>query len=392
MDTERYKLILDVAIEGFWDWDLKNDRVYPSPRFCELIGHSIDDSVFDSTLLKQTIHPDDTQHVFSVIEEHLQGKREISVTEYRMTSKDGRDLWVEGRTKIVEYDEQGRPSRMIGTAVDITDRKLAEKELSDTTGFLEDMIEYSGMLIAVKTLDGRYVTVNRRWEQVTGLSRHDVLGRSDEEIFPYPIGRELRANDLEAIESGLCIEKEEMIEDAESRRRYGISTKFPLKNKDGTVRGVCVMSTDITDRKQAELRLQMSEEEFRLTFEGASDAIFWADAATGILTNCNKAAEVMMEVPREEIIGRHQTWLHPPEMADYFASLFKKTAAIIDPVDNVEAIVITKSGRRIPVQIKHAVTNVGGRDIMQGVFRDISDQRRAEVGGLEIAQQAFHAP
>jgi len=146
---------------------------------------------------------------------------------------------------------------------------------------------------------------------------------------------------------------------------------------------------DINERKQAELRLQRSEEEFRLTFEEASDAIFWADATTGILINCNGAAEKMLEIPREVIIGKHQTWLHPPEMAEHFAALFRESVAINKPVANVEAIVISKSGKRIPVHIKHAVTNVGGRDIIHGVFRDISELKHAEEEKLALERQ-FH--
>ena len=110
--------------------------------------------------------------------------------------------------------------------------------MSDNNRFLADVIENSGMLVAVKSPEGRYEIVNRRWEEVTGLSRHEVLGKSDEEIFPSPIGKQIRLNDLEAMESGHCIEKEEMLDDEDRGRLYGISTKFPLKNMDGSIRAV----------------------------------------------------------------------------------------------------------------------------------------------------------
>lgn len=389
MEYERCKLILDVATEGYWDWNLKTNQAYLSPRYCELIGYSPD--VFDRAFLKQIIHPDDHLHFFSVFDEHLQGKRAISVTEYRMISKDGSVRWIEGRGKIVEYDEQGKPSRMVGTIVDITDRRLTVRELSRKNRFLTDIIEKSGMLVAVKSPEGLYEIVNRRWEEVTGLPRHEVLGRSDEEIFPYPIGKQFRLNDLEAMKSGHSIEKEEILDDEKKGRLYFISTKFVLKNIDGSISGICVMSIDITGRKRAELSLQRSEEEFRLTFEGASDAIFWADAITGILINCNGAAEKMLEIPREVIIGKHQTWLHPPEVVEYSAAQFKSYVTIREPVANVESIVISTSGKRIPVHIMNAVTNVGGRDIIQGVFRDISELRRAEEEKLALERQLHQA-
>src|SRR6266702_493806 len=128
MDIDRYKLILDFATEGFWDWDLKADRAYLSPRYCEMIGYSPDDTVFDTAFLKKIIYPDDQQGVCQVIEEYLQGKRSTSVVEHRMITNDGAVRWMEARCNVVEYDEQGRPSRMVGTIIDITERKLAEME------------------------------------------------------------------------------------------------------------------------------------------------------------------------------------------------------------------------------------------------------------------------
>jgi PAS domain S-box-containing protein len=124
--------------------------------------------------------------------------------------------------------------------------------LEENRRFLEDLIEYSGMIIAIKSPEGRYEMVNRKWQEVTGLARCDVLGRSDEELFPALIGAQFRLNDLEAIENDACIEKEEVFDTVKSGRRYALSIKFPLKTKDGKARGICVMSTDITGRKLAE--------------------------------------------------------------------------------------------------------------------------------------------
>lgn len=139
------------------------------------------------------------------------------------------------------------------------------------------------------------------------------------------------------------------------------------------------LSETILERQQAEQNLQKSEEEFRLIFEGASDAIFWADATTGVLINCNRAAEQMLELPREEIIGKHHTFLHPPEMFDHFARSFRECAADSVVFPNVEAIVQAKrSGRLIPVEIRHSVTTIGNTKIMQGLFRDTSERRKAE--------------
>ncbi|NVN92648.1 MAG: EAL domain-containing protein [Desulfuromonadales bacterium] len=257
MDAERFKYFLDIISEGFWDWDLKAERGYLSPRYCELTDCASDENVFSSEFLKKYVHPDDYNHILHVFQERLQGKLDVSVIEYRVLLKDGTVRWIEDRGKIVEYDDQGLPSRMVGAII------------------------------------------------------------------------------------------------------------------------------DITERKQSESLLKQSEENFRVAFEGASDAIFWADAVTGTLINCNMAAEKMLEYSREEIIGKHQTWLHPPEMEEYFEQQFKRTVVLHDQIDHAEAIVVSKSGRKIPVHIKHSITKLGDRDVMQGLFRDVSEQKQAEKSLLQ---------
>ncbi len=138
------------------------------------------------------------------------------------------------------------------------------------------------------------------------------------------------------------------------------------------------LSLSIAEQRQAELALQNREEEFRLIFEGASDAIFWADAETGILLNCNRAAELMLEAPRSVIIGKHQTTLHPAELLEETAATFRKAAA--DPLafPSTEAIVLSHSGKWIPVEITHAVTRIADKATIQGIFRDITERKLVE--------------
>jgi PAS domain S-box-containing protein len=150
-----------------------------------------------------------------------------------------------------------------------------------------------------------------------------------------------------------------------------------LSNNRGKPVGNVLLFHDITDRKRAEEALRRSEEEFRLTFENAKDSIFWADPETGLITNCNKAAEILVEKSRDEIIGRHQTILHPPKQSEYHTRIFKRHIQQKGTVDD-EAEVITKSGKTKPVHITASVTSVGGRPIVQGIFRDITEHKRAE--------------
>lgn len=124
--------------------------------------------------------------------------------------------------------------------------------------------------------------------------------------------------------------------------------------------------------------LQESEEKFKLAFENAKDAIFWADAETGVLINCNKAAELLLEKERAEIIGSYQTTVHPPEKAEYFADMFERHVKHKEWMDD-EAEVITKSGKIIPVNITASVVVIREKPIIQGIFHDITERKKMEA-------------
>jgi PAS domain S-box-containing protein len=141
-----------------------------------------------------------------------------------------------------------------------------------------------------------------------------------------------------------------------------------------------IMTTRIPEPdepQRPEEALRESHERFRLLFEGANDAIFGADAETGILTECNRAAEELMGRPRAEMIGQHHMMLHPPEEAERYRELFRAHASS-QSKEPFELEIVRQDGRRVPVSISPATITIGGRQILQGIFRDISGQREDE--------------
>ncbi|MFH1479460.1 MAG: diguanylate cyclase [Candidatus Omnitrophota bacterium] len=123
--------------------------------------------------------------------------------------------------------------------------------------------------------------------------------------------------------------------------------------------------------------LHNSEEESLLLFENTKDAIFWADPVTGVITRCNRPAEALLEKTKEEIIGFSHTLLHPPEKKDYYSSMFRRHIKDKKVVD-VEAEVLTGSGKVISVHITANVASIGGKEVIQGIFRDITKYKKIE--------------
>jgi len=140
------------------------------------------------------------------------------------------------------------------------------------------------------------------------------------------------------------------------------------------LRGIMV---DITERKQIERQLKESEEKYRKQFETALDAIFLADAETGILIDCNLAATKLVGRKKSELISKPQRILHPPDAIEGgFSRTFKqhrkeKKAQVL------EDQIITKDGEIRDVIIEATTFELEGKNLVQGIFHDITEHKKA---------------
>ncbi len=256
MDMDRYKLILDFATEGFWDWDMKADRTYISPRYCEMIGYSPDDTVFDSAFLKKILYPDDQQRVFQVIEEYIHGKRNTSVVEQRLITKDGTILWTETRGNVVEYDEYGKPTRMVGTISDISERKKMEESIRESEALLRAIIESIPFDVTAIDRTGQYCLQSPVSENLWG----NVIGKRPEDILiDDTIRNRWLENNLLAL-SGTTVQGE-VDYTINNERRHFIETVTPICTASGEIFGVLGINIDQTERKQVEEERQLLEEQ-----------------------------------------------------------------------------------------------------------------------------------
>jgi len=130
-----------VTNDGIWDWDLKTDQVVFDPRYFTMAGYEVDEFPHQLEEFRKRVHPDDVDAVFNQANGHLAGDIERYAVEFRFLTKDGSWLWIFGRGKIVEQDENGNPLRFVGTHTDISDRKIAEEELNLYQQKLENIVD-----------------------------------------------------------------------------------------------------------------------------------------------------------------------------------------------------------------------------------------------------------
>ncbi len=143
--------------------------------------------------------------------------------------------------------------------MDITERKSAEEAQRASEGRLSALLENSPALIFIKDREGRYLKVNRQFEDCYLLSADQIIGKTDEELFSPELASMFRINDLKVLQTRTPIQFEETVVSGD-RQKTSIVVKFPLFDTVGAPYAICSIATDITEQKAIEKELREAKE------------------------------------------------------------------------------------------------------------------------------------
>ena len=180
---ERLRLVLEESHDGFWDYNVETGEVYYSPRWIEMLGYSPEEIEPHVRTWEKLIHPDDKPAVMKLLKEHLVGQTTRYEVEYRLLAKSGEWKWILNRGKVVERDKHGKPLRMVGTHLEIAERKRAEEVLHLSEERFSKAFNASPIPVSISTLkEGRYIAVNESFLGTLGFSRKEVIGSTRNEL------------------------------------------------------------------------------------------------------------------------------------------------------------------------------------------------------------------
>ncbi len=126
----RWKFALEGAGDGVWDYDVGSDEVFYSRRWKAMLGYEDHELANHLSTFERLAHPDDMRHTMRVLQENIEGRAVNFTSEHRMRCKDGGWKWISSRGMVVERDEHGHATRIIGTHADISTRRAAEDEMA----------------------------------------------------------------------------------------------------------------------------------------------------------------------------------------------------------------------------------------------------------------------
>jgi PAS domain S-box-containing protein len=153
---------------------------------------------------------------------------------------------------------------------------------------------------------------------------------------------------------------------------------YPIYDDKGNAMAVVEHGLDISEKLEMIEAIKDSEERFRVLFDNAPDAIFLADPDTGYIIDVNSAAENMMKMPKEDIVGLHQSELHPKEREDHSTESFHSHAESKSENLPVENSVCLPDGSEVPVEVLGHTMEIQGKPVIMGIFRNITERKEAE--------------
>lgn len=390
--------ILEQSLAGYWDWDILTGEEYLSPSFKKMFGYEEHEVENKASAWQKLVLEEDLPLVLKTFKQHAESRGKIPyINEIRYHHKDGSTVWVICTGRIIEWTPDGKPKRMVGCHIDITERKIIEQQLLDSKQRLD-------LAMAVKN-EGIW-----DWNLVTNETYFDeryylMAGYSPNE-FPQNFtawAEHLHPDDLE--------KANQAIQNYLQGKTGIFDTGFRFKRKDGTWmwiqgRGKIVerspegiplrivgTHTDITEQRMAEEALKESEASLQKQYnlmevllDNLTSGVFMVEAPRGRPLIANRVAKeilgrgILPDVTREnlgEIYKAHklgEAKTYPVEEMPIIRGMHGETAKVYD-------MVIEKpDGKETLLEVSGTPVRNEQGDVWASLvnFQDITERKHTE--------------
>jgi PAS domain S-box-containing protein len=224
------------------DWNAQAEAIFGWTRE-QAIGRELAETIVPEHLREG--HRQGLRHFLASGEGPVLNRR----LELAALRRDGSEFPVELRVNAIK----GTATSFCGFVIDLTERKRVEEAARSAQALLQAIVDNSTAVVYVKDVEGRYLLINRRYEELFHHTRESILGKTDYDVFPSEAADAFRAVDQRVQAAGRPLQIEEIAPHDDGLHTY-ISIKCPLYDGSDKVYAVCGISTDITERNQSERR------------------------------------------------------------------------------------------------------------------------------------------
>ncbi|MFF3336196.1 SpoIIE family protein phosphatase [Streptomyces sp. NPDC002888] len=256
---------------------------------------------------------------------------------------------------------------------------------------LQSFMDHTPAVVFIKDLKGRYLAVNTKFEESTGLPRGRVLGRRDRDVLPSDFARQARAADLDMLRRRAPVQRQERFVLPGGTRDF-LTSLFPLKDPNGKPYAVCGVVTDITERVAAEREVKRINRRFLALLESAPDATLITDGHGTIILANAQVEPVFGHVPAD-LVGTKVDDLVPGPRRPRHSALLRRYLGLRDPQPMVldrDLYAMHTDGRVFPVEVSVSAFQAERDTLVFLTVRDITERRQAEAERAERYEQQRH--
>ncbi|RAP75772.1 PAS domain S-box protein [Paenibacillus montanisoli] len=354
-----------VSTEGKW--------LQVNSSLCQMIGYS--EPELHGMTFQDITHPDDVIASKDVMNQFLDGKLDVYRLEKRYIHKNGFIVWVSLVLSIMR-DEHMQPCCLIAQIKDISESKLAEKELKAKTTQLESFIQHNADAIWMICREETILEVNPAFEKLFGWTADEVKGKQLPIIPDFLKDSMSQIHGL--IKAGETVIGLETIRQHKDGRLLDVeATLSPLRDHCGVVIGITGTCRNITRRKRAEKELQAKTAQLESFIKHNADAIWMVNAEETIL-EVNPAFELLFGWSAEEIKGNRL-----PVIPDFLKDSMGQIHELIkagETVIGLETIRQRKDGQLLDVEATLSPLRDHSGAILgiTGICRNITPRKHAE--------------
>ncbi len=295
---EQLSFVLDATNDGIYDWNIGRNYVYFSPRYYQMLGYEPNEFEPSYESWKNLLHPDDLSDSEQALFKAIENKYAYNV-EFRLKTKSGDWKWINGRGKVMEYDENDKPLRIIGTHVDINERKKAEKQI-------QEIIDYNPMSIQLVDLEGYTLMINSAHTKLFGAVPpldytlfHDK--QLDDQGFRELMDRAMTGKITYFPD--FIYNAHQVNPDFPDQPVWIRMVIFPIFGDDGKPERYVVMHEDISEQKAAKEKLFAEKERLAVTLRSIGDGVITTDTKGNVVL-LNKVAEMLTGWTSSEATGK----------------------------------------------------------------------------------------
>ncbi|MGQ9819404.1 MAG: PAS domain S-box protein [Candidatus Kapaibacteriales bacterium] len=344
-----------------------NKFEYANNAFLDICGYPASEVLGKPVL--DFIHPDDREKVAENIRRRISGELESIRYELRIIRKDGTTVFVEAHGRRVEY--KGKIG-ILGALIDITEKKRYQQELEEKERRLRSIFQASPDLYFIIDKDGRYVYVAPVNNDLLYMPPEEIIGKTFADIFEPEMAKFF----LDSVRQSLTTKSKVTIEyplEIRGEKYWFLADIVPYHEDQ-----ILSVIRNITQRKQLEEKIQMSEETYRGIFNQILEAIYIQDE-NGVFLDVNDGAVRMYGYPKEFFIGKTPEPLSAPGKNNLEEIKQFITKAFNGEPQKFEFWGIRSNGEIFPNDVRLYPGTYYGKKVIIAIAEDITLRKRSET-------------